>query len=89
MLYQSTLISGLGVLAIVCTASSAMAGYDNGGYDPLYWNGPEGTDYNVLFNKTDKYRSYSGVKRCRSFKIKYQKTGRSYWLRKYKNCLAD
>ncbi len=89
MLKKSIIALVLSVITIASMQTSASAGGKGyGGYDPLWWNGPEGTDHNVLFTKSTKYKTYS-VKSCSYYKGKYMSSGKKYWLRKYEICKVD
>ena len=76
--------------------SPAMASNSNYGYDPLYWNGPEGSiDYNILFEGSPRpgllmrilSRRHKANRACTKYSRKYLRTGRRSWLRKYETCL--
>jgi len=89
MLKKTIIVLGFSAIAIASLQTSVMAGGSGyHGYDPLYWNGPDGTDHNVLFTKTSKYKTYS-YKSCSYFKAKYISSGKKYWLRKYEVCRVD
>ncbi|MCP4933133.1 MAG: hypothetical protein GY927_02775 [bacterium] len=76
--------------------SPAAAGNGSFGYDPLYWNGPEGSiDYNILFEGSPRpgyltrllSRRHKVSRACTEYSRKYLRTGRRSWLRKYEACL--
>ncbi len=76
--------------------SPAVASGANLGYDPLYWNGPEGSiDYNILFEGSPRpgylmrflSRRHKTSRTCSRYSRKYLRTGRRSWLRKYEACL--
>ncbi len=96
---QKKIILSLALMALVLMpVGSAAAGNVNNGYEPLYWNGPEGSiDYNILFEGSPGpghlmrflSRRTSVNRACSKYSRKYLRTGRRNWLRKYDSCLAD
>ena len=93
------ILLALGAIALTSMQSSVMANGLNDGYDPLYWNGPDGSsDYNILFTGPEETgllmrllssHKNGAARACSSYSRKYMRTGRRSWLRKYKICLAD
>ncbi len=76
--------------------SPAVASNSNYGYDPFYWNGPEGsTDYNGLFEASPRQgllmrilsRRHKASRACSKYSRNYLRTGRRSWLRRYEACL--
>ena len=90
MLKKTFIILGISALALSAVSDDASARGRSNGYEPLFWNGPPGWDYDVLFTKSNKYRTYSyTLKSCTLYKRKYLKTGKKSWLRKYRICKVD
>jgi hypothetical protein len=94
MFKKAIIILGLGVITVTGMHTGALAGgKGHYGYDALWWNGSTGHSYNGLFTKGHGKKAYKRktyiVKSCTSFKKRYLKTGKKYWLRKYQVCKAD
>ena len=94
---KMTLLLALAVLTIA-PLGGAVASGSNNGYEPLYWNGPDGSsDYNILFEGSPGpghlmrflSRRNPASRACSRYGKKYLRTGKRYWLRKYDQCLSD
>ena len=89
MLKKTIIVLGLSAISIAGMQTGANAGGKGySGYDGLWWNGPDGTDHNVLFKKSTNYKTYS-YKGCKFYKRKYIQSGKKSWLRKYEICKTD
>ncbi len=95
MMLKKTIVAlTVSVLFSAVMNSSAVAGQDgDSGYDPLYWNGPEGSsDYNILFRAGSRYskaRYTIGSRRsCSKLLRKYHRWGSRRALRRYHRCKA-
>jgi len=89
------ILMALGTVSL-SALSPAVAGSNLNGYDPMYWNGPEGYgDYNILFDGSPRQgilmrllsRRNNVSRACTKYSRKYLRTGRRSWLRKYEACL--
>jgi len=94
MLKKTIVALAISVLFSAALNSSAVAGYGgDSGYEPLYWNGPEGTsDYNILFRAGSRYSKtrygFSGRRACSRLWRKYNRSGGQRALRRYHRCKA-
>ncbi len=94
MAKRTILVFAAGALFLTFLQGAAMAGHgDNSGYDPLYWNGPEGSgDYNILFRRGSQYSKaryrISSRRACAGLLRKYRRSGSSRALRRYHRCKA-